>query len=457
MKKLIIRIIVAALAVATLSCLASCSQWKTPYEKHDKEGYNVSVRFDAGDGTFSNSPDKVYVVDLFRMEDFAKNPDGNHLIPLLAPDDSSRGTITYKVSRTGYFLAGWYSHRELRFGENGEMLDDFGNVTADPEAQGYVYSGKWDFENGLLEVDPDTNPSADKETLTLYAAWVPYYKFEAYVEGESEPYETVADLSLTIPKWENGRMNMKGANLPERAGYTFDGAYSDPECTQPITSEIFGAVDYETGTSLTPYVKIYTKWREGTWYKIETPEQFMANISSDGNYELFCDIDYTGRTWPGAFTRTGFSGTIIGNGHKITGISVNQTNNKDMKGGIFSTISGAAKISDLTFENITYNIMSGSLMNGVAFGALTSSIEDGAQITNVAVSGTLNIHSTAAINQNTFIGLVTSSGNHPSVTAEIQCFVASDEVSTPAADIDGLLEDDGTINMDVLTEYLSNS
>ena len=456
MKKLIIRIIVVALAVATLSCLASCSQWDTPYETHGKEGYNVSVKFDVGDGIFANIED-VVIVDLYKMEQFSMNPDGNYEIPLIAPDDSARGDKAFVASRTGYFLAGWYSERALRFNDQGEMLDDFGNVTSDPKKQGYIYSGKWDFDTSTLEIDPSQDYTADNTALTLYAAWVPYYKFETYVAGESTPYSEKSSLSINVPGWDNGKMKMNG--FPERQGYTFDGAYLDEECTVPLTEAMHGEFDPLTATSLTPTIKIYTKWREGTWFRIENLDQFSANISSTACYELLCDLDYTGKTWPGAFsTRGGFSGTIIGNGHTIIGVTVNMADTGADRGGIFLTIGSTAKICDLTFENITYNIKAGA-RKPASFGTLASTVSEGAEITNVTVSGALNIYSTAeGMNLNTSIGLVTSMGNHPGIESDIACNIILEDGSTvSASDIDGVLEENGTINVDSLKEYLSNS
>ena len=458
MIRLFKRIIVAALAVATLSCLASCSQWDTPYETHGKDGYNVSVRFDVGDGQFAEVND-VYIVDMFKYEDFEQNENGCYEIPIVAPNDSSvRGKNALRASRTGYFLAGWYSERELRFDGQGNMLDDFGNVTTDPEAQGYIYSGLWDFANDTLEVDPAKNPSAETEYLTLYAAWVPYYSFETYVEGESTPYDVTAGLSLNLPAWKNGAMNMN--SFPAREGYTFDGAYSDPECTVPYTGEIEGVVDYATGTSLTPTVKVYTKWREGNWIRVEAPEHFTGNISASNNYELFCDVDYTNKTWPKAFSGGTFTGTIIGNGHKITGITVNQTNTNDTQGGMFRVIGSTASLSDITFENVTYNLMSGTIRPSASFGAFTSEIEDGATLSGVSFSGTLNIGYKRGftVKSDTQIGLVTPLGTHSAISGEVKCYFIKGEADpAPAESLDGFLNADGTVNVSVLSELNKNS
>ena len=458
MKKIFKRLIVAALAVAAISCLASCSHWNTPYENYGKDGYNVSVRFDAGDGQFANVND-VYIVDMFKYEDFEQNGDGHYEIPLVAPNDFEvRGKNALGVSRTDYFFAGWYTGRELRFDGAGNMLDDFGNVTEDPEAQGYVYSGRWDFDTDVLVVDPAKNPTAETEYLTLYAAWIPYYKFEAYVEGESTPYSTVTGLTLPLPAWKNGKMSMN--TFPKRDGYTFDGAYTDPACTVPYTQTIEGAVDYATGTSLTPTVKIYTKWREGEWFKVEEPEHFIDNVSVSGNYELYCDIDYTGKTWPKAFTNNTFTGSIIGNGHKITGITVNQTDARDTKGGIFRVIGSSATITDLTFENVTYNLTAGSRFPGASFGTFASEIEDGATLSGITFSGTLNIGNKRGFTSkaDTQIGLITAQGNHSAISGSVSCtFKKGDADPTPAEDIPGFLNGDGTVNAAVLLELNQNS
>ena len=104
MKKIIKRIIVAALAVATVGALSSCSQWDTPFEELDESGKNVSVRFDVGEGMFAGATTDVFVIDVFNPTEFDKNSEGKHEIPLLEPDNKLRGDSAFEVSRTGYFL-----------------------------------------------------------------------------------------------------------------------------------------------------------------------------------------------------------------------------------------------------------------------------------------------------------------------------------------------------------------
>ncbi|MBQ8879900.1 MAG: hypothetical protein IJY69_03550 [Clostridia bacterium] len=448
MKKLILRLIVAALAVATVLALAGCDQWKTPYEKIGKDGYNVVVRFDAGDGKFSNRND-VYVVDTFRMTDFEKNQDGKHEIPLITPDSSFR-PMPYSASRDGYFLAGWYTERELRFDENGNMLDDFGNITTDPAKQGYIYSGLWDFENDTLKVDPASAPTTDTAYATLYAAWIPNFVFEFYVQGESEPYDTASTINLQLPTWKNGKQSL--GSLPGIDGKSFTGAYLDPECTEVITDTITGEVDYAHGITASPVTKVYTTWRDGEWFRIEKLDQLTRYASETGCYELTCDLDFEGKTWPRVFTNNGFSGTIEGGGHKISNVTVIQSDNSILQGGIFKVIGDNAVIRDLTFDNVTYSITAGSRKTGASFGAFASAVSENATLDNVTFNGTLEIvkSRTLALSEssNHTVGIITGNGALEGLSGTVVCILTDGDVKTPITPDDSGIIDISLLGLD---------
>ena len=149
--------------------VASCSQWDTPYDSLDKDGYNVSVRFDANGGMFAETPN-VYVVDVFNLASLKTNANGNKEISLLDPEDSKRGTIKYTVSNQGHNFVGWYTERTPRVDENGNPLDEYGVLTSvSGKAQGYTYSGLWDFSKSTVEVDPNKEYTSEESVLTLYA------------------------------------------------------------------------------------------------------------------------------------------------------------------------------------------------------------------------------------------------------------------------------------------------
>ena len=391
MKKIIKRIIVAALAVATVGALSSCSQWDTPFDELDESGKNVSIKFDVGEGMFAGATTDVYVIDVFDPTQFKTNSSGEREIPLVAPDSTLRGDSAFEVSRTGYFLAGWYTERALRTDESGNALDDFGNLTSvSGLPQGYVFSGKWDFEKDTFKVDPNKEYSSENYAMTLYAAWIPYYNFEFYSADSNEPYATVSTKELKVPQWKDGTLSMK--NFPKMENKTLNGVYLDASYTVLAGESISGTVDYEHGISLTPTVKVYTTWREGNWFRIESVQQFLSCARADGSYELLADLDFSGRTWPKAFSNNQYSGTIIGNGHKISNVTVEQTDPKLIYSGLFASMADGVRMENVSFENITFNLRQGSVMAGAAFGLFSGSIASGATFDVVSVSGTFAVY-----------------------------------------------------------------
>ena len=413
MKKIIKNIIAAALAVAAVGALSSCSQWDTPFEELDESGSNVSVRFDVGEGMFAGATTEVFVIDVFNPTEFEKNSSGKHEIPLVEPDSKLRGDSAFEVSRTGYFLAGWYSERTLRTDANGDPLDEFGQLTSvSGRPQGYTYSGKWDFSEDRLEIDPEGEYSSENYSMTLYAAWIPYYTFEFYSKDSVSPYATVTSKELKIPEWSDGALSMK--NFPKRENKTLDGVYLDEEYTSAAGASITGAVDYERGISLTPTVKVYTTWREGNWYKIETAQQFLGRASMNGSYEILADLDFDGKLWPRAFTQGAYSGKIIGNGHKMSNITVRQTDTQNIYAGLFGSVAESAAFENVNFENVTFCLYAGSRMTGAAFGLFSGSVASAAVFTNVTLTGVFEIYPDVNVNNSSCsYGLVVGTGNVP--------------------------------------------
>ncbi len=204
-------------------------------------------------------------MDMFKPDDFTADADGKINIKLIEPTHASRPTSSSeKISLTlpDHFFAGWYMGRELVRNENGEVVDEFGNVlvekdgeyfieTKQENAEGeietkydsalpvYSYSQRFDFAEDTIVYDTSTqsflgffDASQDKiiapvatededaPSMTLYAGWVSYFQFNFYFEGEngawekhnnvySFDYKTInadADLSdkdeLHLPTWQ---------------------------------------------------------------------------------------------------------------------------------------------------------------------------------------------------------------------------------------------------------------
>lgn len=204
MKKKVKLIIGLATACAGMLVLGACAS-QSPYGDLAKRDFTVSVRFDTNGGTIT-SKENTSVVDTFRLEDVQR---GVKLLPL---DDSHRDMVR-NVERTGYFLVGWYTERNMRTDEEGNPLDEDGNlchiesVMHDPDGnvlydgdgnertellsdygkpQGYTYGGLWDFENDRFRLD-SYEYREDQVALTLYAAWVPEFSYQIY--GKETVYQ----------------------------------------------------------------------------------------------------------------------------------------------------------------------------------------------------------------------------------------------------------------------------
>ena len=252
--------------------VASCSQWDTPYESLDKDGYNVSVRFDANGGIFAGT-ENVYIVDVFNLNNAKTNKEGKKEISLLAPNDPKRGTGAFEISKTKSIFVGWYTERTLRVDEKGRALDAYGELTSvSGREQAYIYSGKWDFNTSVLPLDANKEYKSEENVLTLYAAWVPSFVFDIYAENGEGGYDLLVSketLEIELPRWNDktGKMDLK--DLPAIDGKTFKEASLTKDFTEIATGKINGGIDYETGTMQGDgKVEIYTKWMDGVWFNI---------------------------------------------------------------------------------------------------------------------------------------------------------------------------------------------
>lgn len=446
MKRLIKICVSAGLLLTAILAVSSCSgNWEPPYEDLNKNGFNVSVRFDANGGVFAGTND-VYIVDVFDSADVAEG-DG---VYLLSPDDPIRAEGAFSISRNGYFLAGWYTERQERVNDKGEALDDYGvPVSESGRPQGYSYSGKWDFESSKLYVDNASFLNSATPVCTLYAAWIPYFNYEFYVENENGGFDllgTETSIDLEIPQWNEKTGKLDGKSFPEREGYTFDAVYLDKAMENKLSENISGAdlyVDYESGTTTTEKVCVYTTWLEGNWFKIYNAEQFFSNSRLDGNYILCDNIDFSKSVWSPALAKGKFTGKIYGNGYTVSNVTVVQADNSQLFGGLFGSIDSGAVFDNVKFENISYEIGAGSRMQGAAFGLLAGSIASDAVFTDVTVEGKLLIGANCYPQDGYVIGLLCGSGGFSGVdSGKITC-----SVTEGTENITVTAEENGTVTV----------
>ncbi len=396
-------ILLSLMLLAMLAFFGGCAAEASPYEQNDAQGKTLSIRFDANGGFFTTNTSVI--VDSY---DPAALPskDGKVSVPLLSPDDKARGNDAFAPVNNGYFLAGWYAERT-------QSEDANGNIQ-------YTYGKKWDFEKDRLEVAAQGSYSSSEPVLTLYAAWVPLFKVEFYDLATGDylnelTFDPAELSSIQVPQWSQETGAMQMFKFPKREGYTFRGAYYDAEGTQPVTEEQIiptGRVDEATGTAVDPVMKLYVDWQEGEWYHIYSVEQFLDNASVGGSYEIHADLDFSGEIWPTALMYGNFSGSIHGNGHTFKNIDLQQTNNSKTNAGLFGVLTDTAKISDLTLENVTFTIKSGTRVAGTSYGLLCGTVSAKAEVSNVAITaGVLQVDSDCYFGTDEYvIGLVCGSG-----------------------------------------------
>lgn len=430
-KSTVIKICAAALVLLAAGCFTACSKWDTPYKTLDKSGYTVSVRFDANGGSFAGSPEEVYVIDVFNVDNMKEDANGNKTTPLISPDDPVREDKAFGISKNGYYFAGWYSSRSPRVDEKGNALDEFGvPVVVSGKNQGYTYAGRWNFDTDLLKVDPKNLPeSSEENVLTLYAAWIPYTVYEIYTPDENGDYklaETVSAIELKLPEWNEKTGKLTLGKFPEIKGKTLDKIYYDKECTDEVTGAVKGEVDYESGTSLTQSVKLYTTWLDGDWYRITKADQLYKINDPSGHYVLAADVDFSKTMWPSSFATGTFKGSITsaeGSTYKISNVSVVQNNGTSVEiGGLFGRLDASASITNVTFENISYTINDGSRKPGATFGLLAGTVASETSFENVSVSGKLVIKDSCYAPNNYIVGLLFGSGYNGQIDiSSIEC------------------------------------
>ncbi|NOU65544.1 hypothetical protein GC096_16035 [Paenibacillus sp. LMG 31461] len=172
-----------------------------------------------------------------------------------------------------------------------------------------------------------------------------------------------------------------------KTGYTFAGWN---------TQEDGHGVDYKADAEgvITSDVTLYAQWTkvlevgmgtESDPYQIKTVEEFdtVRNYLDPGLYfKLTADIDLSsyGQGWlPIGGSSGRFQGHMDGNGHKITGLTINRPN--DNFSGLFGYIDYDASVSNMILENVN---VTGKQYVGGLVGRI-----DGGEISNSYVSGSV--------------------------------------------------------------------
>lgn len=414
-------ILAVSLLLVTLLFVNGCSQKKNPYELNDQQNFTVSVKYDANGGLFTDNTSVI--VDSYNLSELPTDANGQPQVALLPPDNEGRGNDAFQARNNGYFLAGWYAQRT-------ETKDEAGNPA-------FVYADKWDFETDRLTLDPAGEYTSTQPVLTLYAAWIPLFEVKIFDRNTGDQVSTVTfdptkTDALLLPVWDEETGAVKLNGFPDREGYTFNGAYYDPLCTIAVEGDSMvhpGIIDEATGTASDISTELFVDYLEGQWYHIYNAEQFAENASLKGNYILHADLDFSEEIWPTALMYGNFTGSIQGNGHTISNVDLRQTNNSKVNAGLFGNLTEEARLSDVTFDNVSFTVEAGTRVKGSSFGLFAGTVSDAAIIENVSVTNsTLKIDSGCYFGADDYsIGLVCGMGSHTKLTqAGITCTAVGD-------------------------------
>lgn len=423
------KVIIMALAIlATLLFVVSCDEG-IPYESYDGDGYTASVKYDANGGTFTAGTSVI--VDTYNLDKLPlKN--GKRLAKLITPDDESRGKGNYFTpSKNGYIFVGWYAQIT-------EETDNDGNKT-------YSYGNMWDFDD-YLELDENTEYSAVTPALTLYAAWVPEFKFEFYSLETKEllgEYKVSPYTEIDVPIWETKTGKLKMYQFPTVKGKTFDGVYLDENGTLKVTDakiKHMGSLNYENAEAVNPVMKLYIDSIEGEWQRIYNADQ-LGSISPSGNYVIMNDIDFADGYWPEFLTKGSFKGQLVAEENVVFSNITYSEPSGATNVGLFGQLLETAVLKNIRFENVKFEMKSGApLTSGVNFGLLAGTINESATLENVSISGSIVISHNCSFKGDIYtIGLVCGVGSTDVDYSEITC-VADNEgaiYSTIEVEVDG--------------------
>lgn len=371
--------LICCLAVLMLGAvLTACNQYEP-----DHYDYLVTFDYNLGNKISGNAPTAYLGV-------LASENGRGSLISIRPGFNDS----TFKEATvTGYYLEGWYEaelvNGEVQRGDDGRVI---------------LKSTPFVFETTYITSD-----------ITLYANFEPSPKM-LFIDKETGL--KVGEIDGRKPGERRSRPSSALAPKKTVDGepYTFMGEYyADPQCTVPFDFDSFKFGKTDT--------LVYCEFVKGSWSLVRNARELTSAIGNGLNVYLMNDIDFTGQT----FSAANYNGEFNGNGHTIKGIAMSYTgsraiNNKSKSQiGIFQTLLARAYIHDVTFEDVRIDINTASTwesVTGVNVGALAGTVDSGAVVENVKISGvitcdenTFNAVDNGGISLNEFIGQNNSESN----------------------------------------------
>ncbi|HBF14977.1 MAG TPA: hypothetical protein DDW30_04715 [Clostridiales bacterium] len=250
-----------------------------------------------------------------------------------------------------YYIEGWYTPK----------LAADGTPEKDPTTGRVLLDKKWSFETDTVTAD-----------TVLYANLIRQstLSFVDIATGE-----VVKTLTATPGTRQNELISVLA---PKKDGYTLVGYYTDAAKTERFQWPfIYGDED----------VTAYVDFLEGNWSIADSAETFKRGISGNKNVYVTADLDFSDTVW----VTTSYNGTIEGNGHKLTGLTLKKDGSKTSTSGfgLFTTLGADANLRNLTIENLTIRF-SASLAGSYRIAPIADEIKAGAKFDHVTVTGELS-------------------------------------------------------------------
>ncbi len=358
--------------LASLFMLGGCTVRESLEDALSSRDLTAQVTYYSNGGEFEGTPERK---DMYYKE-------GSKALNIGVVNPSN-GTAS--ISRNNYDFAGWYY----------AVLDGEGNPTfEDSEKKVYKLGEKVDFSVALQSGDHWQVVAKWSMKVVLNVKLVLEDR-EAEIpvdvkEGEEARSYKHGDIVQTRQYSTAGEIvNPKDGTEPFKkkgSGYTFVEYYMDEDCTQlvswPLKKEDGQAED----------AVIYARYIEGDWTVIRNYMDVNTMFSSFGQGKKFFlakDVDASKVTYSPQ-TNASFIDELQGNGYTISNLKLS---NKSLKAGavvsLFGKIAATAKIENLKLSGLQmeYTFSTSPVEMYFAF----TSIEAGATVSNVQLSGTMKV------------------------------------------------------------------
>ena len=223
---------------------------------------------------------------------------------------------------------------------------------------------------------------------------------DATVDGENVSFKN-GDILKSV-NYENdgslGRLTLEPLNNPLNG--TFLEYYVDAACTIPWTDRKYEKQDQTDD-------EVFAKYIKGVWELIRTAEDVKntmfekQEVSADKKFYLMNDVDFATLSNSTVKPFTLFEGELKGNGYTIRNLCVEEKGLTNLNRALFGDITSTAKISNVTFENASFEYEtsrnSGGRKNNVntwykpsIYYAFTS-LDQNAEVVGVAIDGSMKI------------------------------------------------------------------